>query len=431
VRSAALALLFLCAACAATDGPIASDPHLRWAVPAEAAPPGSPTLGVGAIRDARPELFRGGDEPPLEVRFLSVVREGMVTTGDDSFDRPLADATRADVLATLARSGSFASVTEVGFDPRDPSAWPAFVGPDAVLVGELEELSGSQWRSFLVTPFKIGFVRDRWGEPEGRFTARFELWTRTGRSWRGRVRTRADGVDGGAADAALDALARGSELLAARLAAALRPPARPVRAVPLLVLDGCGLGPSAAQRPVDEASAVFLREADLRFEPVYQTWAVPEAARDLDSLLRAARDVAPPRDGAVLAFATEQAPQRRLGFAKTGLAEPLGAHVVALCTDEGAPSALTVTHELAHLFGAVHVRERASIMSPTADFQATFFDPLNRRIVRELRLREFGAPLDARTSARLRAIYRALESAPDVVDPADLAAALGALDGAP
>jgi hypothetical protein len=67
-------------------------------------------------------------------------------------------------------------------------------------------------------------------------------------------------------------------------------------------------------------------------------------------------------------------------------------------------------------------------MNPTADFEASFFDPLNRRILRELRLREFGRPLDARQSARLRAIYTAAEGAPDVVYAAEIGEALRALD---
>src|SRR5512147_173989 len=148
--AAALALLVL-AACATPDAPIASLPHLRWPVPTEAAPPGSPTLGVGPIRDTRPEALREGEWPPLELRFLALVREGTVRSGDESFDRPLGEAARADVVATLARSGSFASVVPVEFDPRDPAAWPASGAPDAVLVGELEELWGAQHRSFLLT----------------------------------------------------------------------------------------------------------------------------------------------------------------------------------------------------------------------------------------------------------------------------------------
>ena len=117
-----------------------------------------------------------------------------------------------------------------------------------------------------------------------------------------------------------------------------------------------------------------------------------------------------------------------IGARRTGLAVPLGAHAVALCPAEGEASVLTAAHELAHLFGAVHVRESASIMNDTAEFDARFFDPLNRRILRELRARDFGRPLDAATSARLSAIYHAAERFPERVDPVALDSALRALE---
>jgi hypothetical protein len=195
------------------------------------------------------------------------------------------------------------------------------------------------------------------------------------------------------------------------------------------VLDGCAPEP-ITRRLFAGTSAVFTREADVALVPRPEPWTVPAEARDLDSLLDAARRVDPPPGGVVLALAPfDAARDFSLGTQRTGLAVPLGSHAVALCPEEGKASVLTAAHELAHLFGAVHVREPASIMNATADFDARFFDPLNRRILNALRERDFARPLDHAESGRLSAIYRAAERHPDAVDAADLDRALRALDG--
>jgi hypothetical protein len=106
-------------------------------------------------------------------------------------------------------------VEPVASDPRRRR--PGADAPDYVLLGELEEFAGSQCHSFLVTPFRVGFVRDRWGAPEGRVSVQFELFSRDGRVWRGRVATRQESAQGGLADAVLEALALNDEALAARL----------------------------------------------------------------------------------------------------------------------------------------------------------------------------------------------------------------------
>jgi len=428
VRAHAAVALLMLAACATGPGPVSVEPHLSWPIAADEALVARPRLGVGALTDARPPLARRGQRPPLELGWIGLEREGVERTGDDAFDAPVLDAVRADLLATLARAGTFAAVEPAGFDARVAGAWPAQAAPDYVLVGELDEFAGSQWHSFVVTPFRVGFVRDRWGAPEGRVSVRFELFTRAGRVWVGRVATRQKSTQGGLADAVLEALARNDEALAARLDVELRPRDPAPRLLEVRVLDGCGLGADGVRRLVSATSAVFTRESDVALVARPELWTVPPEAHDLDALLDAARSLAPPPGGVVLALApAEQARDSSFGNQRTGLAVPLGAHAVALCTDAGEASVLTAAHELAHLFGAVHVREPASIMNATADFDARFFDPLNRRILRELRERDFGRPLDAARSARLSAIYRAAERASDRVDKSDLDTALRAL----
>lgn len=403
---AAIALLAL-AACAAGPATAPIDPHLTWAVTRDASHETRPRLGVGVIADLRPAASRAGVRPPLDVFFLGLEREGFERTGDDAFDGPVIQAVRDDLEATLARAGTFADVSAVAFDPRVSGAWPEDTAPDYVLVGELEEFTGSQWHSFRVTPFRVGFVRDRWGAPEGRVAGRFELWSRSGLVWQGRVATRQESTRGGLADAVLEALALNDEALAARLDAELRPGSREERLLEVRVLDACGLGADGVRLLIGRTSAVFTRELDVALVARPQGWTVPADARDLDGILDAARRVAPPPGGVVLALApAQQVRDFTLATQRTGLADPLGRHAVALCPEEGQVSVLTATHELAHLFGAVHVREPMSIMNPTADFDARFFDPLNRRILRELRARDFDRPLDAAERARLAAIYR-------------------------
>ncbi|MBM4335781.1 MAG: hypothetical protein FJ108_07705 [Deltaproteobacteria bacterium] len=427
--ASALCVSLALAACLGGPMPVSVAPHLDWAIAADRASSGRPGLGLGAIADLRPDAMRSGSRPALELGLGGVVREGIERTGDDAFDAPVLDAVRGDLLATLLRSGTFANVESVGFDPRDPAAWPAPSAPDFVLIGELEELSGSQWHSFVVTPFRVGFVRDRWGTPLGRMALRFELWSREGLVLRDRVATRTESSRGGLADAALEALALGGEALAARLDAELRDASRTPRLLDLRLLDACALGADGARRLIAQTTEVFTREADVALVARPESWTPPASARDLDALLEAASRVAAPPGGVVLALAPAGSLRElSIGARRTGLAIPLGTHAVALCPAEGEASVLTAAHELAHLFGAVHVRESASIMNDTAEFDARFFDPLNRRILRELRERDFARPLDAATSARLAAIYRAAERFPERVDPAALDSALRALE---
>lgn len=427
---AVLALAASAAFSACFTGPVPAsiEPHLDWSIARADSPAGRPRLGIGALTDSRPAEARGGHRPPLELSWRGIEREGVERTGDDAFDAPVIEALRADLFATLGRAGTFAGVEGVGFDPRTRAAWPEAEAPDFVLIGELEEFTGSQWHSFVVTPFRVGFVRDRWGTPQGRVSVKYELWSREARVWSGRVATRQESERGGLADAVLEALALNDEALASRLDQQLRPQTRTPRVLEVRVLDACALGADDVGRLIAETSDVFAREAEVVLVALPEVWSPPAKPRNLDALLEAARRVDPPHGGVVLALAPAEY-VRDFSFTtqRTGLAVPLGRHAVALCPEEGKASVLTASHELAHLFGAVHVRESASIMNATADFDARFFDPLNRRILRELRERDFSRPLDPEASARVETIYRAAERHPERVDPASIDAALRAL----
>lgn len=389
---AALAGIAL-AACACATVPASIEPHLTWPVERAGAGDPRPRLGVGAFGDARPASARAGQRPPLELGWLGFSREGIERTGDDAFDGPVLEAARADLLATLARSGTFAAVSSVAFDPRAPSDWPQAGAPDYVLTGALEEFAGSQWRSFLLTPFRVGFLRDRYGAPRARVSASFELWTRAGRVWQETVTTLLESDREDLADAVLEALALNDEKLALRLDRSLRPRTPPPRRLEVRVLDACALGPEGVRRLVAETSEVFERECEVELVARPETWSLPADATDLEELLVAAALVEPPPGGVVLALAPAgQLRDFDLATERTGLAVPLGRHAVAVCPEQGEASVLTASHELAHLFGAVHVDDRASIMSPTADFDARFFDPENRRILRAQRERVFADP---------------------------------------
>jgi hypothetical protein len=427
---------FLAAALAlsgcASAGPAAFEPHLAWPVSDDAGWATAPALGVTAFADERPEELRAPYRPELHMRRLGVEREGVERTGDADFARPVAEGVRADVIATLQRAGTFASVTPVDFDPRDPAAWPEHGAPPLVLTGAIEVFEGRQWRSFSVSPLQIGFVRERWGPAEGRVSLKIELWSKAERVWQARVSTRHDSADGSADAAALDALALDAEKLALRLDARLRGRrALPPRKLEVRVLDGCDLGDARVRRLIADTSAIFEREAGVVLVATREEWPQRTHGVSLDALLEEARRFAPPPGGVVLGLApAQQVQELALRSVRTGLAVPLGAHAVALCTGEDQASVLTASHELAHLFGAVHVRDRASVMAATADFDARLFDPLNRRILRSLRGRDFARPLDAQESAQLAAIYRDAQQTSGLAEPADLRSALRALEGA-
>ena len=425
----AAAALWL-AGCASGTAPLAFEPHLGWPAADDAGWATAPRLGIAPFVDERPVELRGGWQPELRWRWWGLERAGVERTGDADFDRAAADGVRAEVVATLARAGVFSDVVAADFDPRERNDWPEGA-PPLVLVGTIEEFEGRQWRSLAVSPLRLGFVTETWGPAQGRVSLRVELYARGERIFEARVSTRHDAVSGDAAEAALEALALDVEKLALRLDARLREPrVQPPRALSVRVLDGCELGDARTAQLLRETSAVFEREAGIVLVGARETWSARPPGASLDQLLDAATGVAPPPNGVVLALAPAQQ-VHELGFrsVRTGLSVPLGAHAVALCSAPDEISTLTAAHELAHLFGAVHVRDAYSIMHATSDFDARFFDPLNRRIVRSLRMRDFAHPLDAASAAQLAAIYRQAEGS-EQVDPQELDGALRALEDA-
>ena len=428
LRRTLLAAALCLAGCAGT-GPAVIAPHLRWRVSDDAGWSTAPPLGVTPFADERPEELRGAYGPGLRFQRLGLAREGVERTGDEDFARPVADGVRSDAIATLQRAGTFATVTPVEFDPRDPAAWPDDA-PPLVLTGAIEVFEGRQWRSFSVSPLQAGFLRERWGPAEGRVSLRVELWSKTERLWEGRVSMRHDSPSGSPEAAVLAALALDTEKLALRLDARLRGRrALAPRKLDVRVLDGCELGEARVRRLMFETSAIFEREAGVVLAGTREEWPIPSHGANLDSLLDAARKVPPPAGGVVLALApAQQVHELGLASVRTGLADPLGAHAVALCAAEDEASVLTAAHELAHLFGAVHVTDSASIMHATADFDARFFDPLNRSILRSQRERDFGHPLDAQQARELAAIYRDAAQDGGLVDAQDVGSALRALE---
>jgi hypothetical protein len=416
------------AGCATTPAPLAFEPHLGWDGSDDAAWATAPALGVAPLADERPVELRGGWRPALHYHALGVERAGVERTGDADFDRSVADGVRGELVATLARASVFRSVRAVDFDPRDPAAWPED-SPPLVLTGTIEQFEGRQWHSFAVSPLRIGLVTESWGPSQGRVSLRIELYARGERIFETRVSTRHDAASGDAPEAVLVALALDAEKIALRLDARLRAERPlPPRALAVHVLDGCELGDAHSAQLVRDTSAIFEREAGIVLVGSRETWSDRPAGASLDELLEAAARVTPPPGGVVLALApAQQTHELGLGSVRTGLSQPLGAHAVALCSAPDEVSVLTAAHELAHLFGAVHVRDAFSVMHSTSDFDARFFDPLNRRIVRSQRTRDFTRPLDPARSAQLAAIYREAEGS-DQVDPNELDGALRALD---
>jgi tetratricopeptide (TPR) repeat protein len=93
-----------------------------------------------------------------------------------------------------------------------------------------------------------------------------------------------------------------------------------------------------------------------------------------------------PNEGVLAAF-TERAPPSRTGGERLGQAEFLGRRLIVRLEPEPGPSRVLL-HELVHLYGGVHVADDVeSLMNPAGTAQV--LDPLNARIVRELRVRRF------------------------------------------
>jgi hypothetical protein len=160
----------------------------------------------------------------------------------------------------------------------------------------------------------------------------------------------------------------------------------------------------AASKALDPVLGVRFLPATL------QGFASSEASASLDAIDAAFRAQATrvPEEGVLAAF-TERAPSRGGGEQRLGQAEFLGRRLVVRLEAEPGPSRVLL-HELLHLYGAVHVADDVeSLMNPSGG--ELTLDPMNARIVRELRSRRFHGALDTDVFAviDLEATTRAYE----------------------
>jgi hypothetical protein len=394
-------LLFVVGGCAHPVSPVAGEPHLSATVPADV-PLERPRLGVGRFVDARPRSDRVGRHPRLHVRWYGVIRRGERQTGDASFALPVSELVRRDAAATLARSGTFSEVHRV--DVGDAEGQPAVPeGLDLVVVATIEELVGIQLQDFQVPFIPLNGYRNRLGPPSGMARVGYRLYDRRGLVLEERIDAVVESPAPTPTDAALDAVAETNERLAERLFAHLVPETQRVRRrIPLRVMDGCALGRERVNLLVGDASGVLEREAGIRLVP---EWRRAERTRfeNLEQALVASRRTRPSERELVLSLVRSSSSSTD----RFGLSDPLGNHAVVACDAEGDVRVVTMAHEIGHLFGAVHVDDRASVMHPVAEFEGRFFDPLNREIVRTAWSRPIGGPLPRWMRERLETLYRA------------------------
>ena len=406
-RRLALVLALAPGACAHPADRAALGPHLVAGIPADV-PAGRPRLGVGRFVDARPRSDRIGRRPVLRVRWYGLVRRGERQTGDASFGADLEEGLRSDAAATLARSGAFSEVRLVEARDADASSVAAAQDLDFVLTMRIEELVGIQQEDLLVSFVPIRGFRNRLSDPIGMVRLRYRLHPVRGPLLEDQIETVHRGGGRSPSGAALDAAARANERIAERLFLRLVPEdARVRRSVPVRVVDRCGLGRERVELLVTDTSSALEREAGIRLAPDWVR-ASEDRFSDLEAALAASRDEAPPPGAFVLSLVRLEDGAREH---RSGLSDPLGEHAVATCDTRGDVRVVTLAHEVGHLFGAVHVGDRGSVMHAVAEFDARFFDPLNRRILRAAWNRPFGAPLPHATRAELEALYRgALET---------------------
>jgi hypothetical protein len=414
--------------CALSIPPASLEPHLAGGVPpgVDAA---RPRLGVGRFVDARPPLDRAGAHPGIELRWFGLARQGENRTGDAAFEGDVALAAQRDAAATLARSGAFSGVELVDVGDARAARGELPDGLDLLLTATLDELVGTQYQDAVLSIAVIGLLRNRFEPPQGRAALRFRLYDRRGLRFEAPVDAVHRSQRRTISQAALDALARANEQLADRLHAKLVPELERRRyRLPVLVLDACGAGDSRTERLLGQASAVFEREIGTELSIRRRSWRAP-ARRELETAFARVRRVPPPFGGIVVAFVPLADAREWYGSeSRTGLAATLGRHALVGCTARGLIRPHTVVHEIAHLFGAVHVFDRSSVMYPVLEFDGRFFDPWNREILRATAGRHFDEPLPGAVAKRLSAIYRAAAARPNVVDAGDLETARGAVE---
>jgi hypothetical protein len=422
MRRAELCAALACAALAAGACAVAREslpvvPHLgKVRLAARSA---GPRIGVAPFADLRSSLSRDPQRPGLDLIWIGVRREGENSTGDSSFVGDLPEGAQRDAAATLAYSGLFGEVRVLESE-RLPDDL------DYVLVGEIEELVGFQYQRSELSLLRAAGFRSRFDAPIGTTRLRFRLLGRDGEVWRERIETRLQAPGASMERAALDALSVTHERLVVSLYRKLVESSRlPPRELAVRVLDACGLGARQARRLIVDASDIFEVEAGIRLQPSIETWVPPSSRSEAAEVLQALASEPAPPGGVVLAFAPfEHGVSKALARERTGLSRQLGRHAAVACTPL-VPRTTTVAHEIGHLLGAIHSRQRGSVMYPVADFDARFFDATNRRILDAARMRDFDAPLGPLADT-LRALYAEAAQDPEI-DAKDLKEAEKAL----
>jgi hypothetical protein len=382
-------------------------------------------LGVGLFTDARPPELRLGDEPELELHWWGLSRKGTDRTGEAAFASNVTEGARRDAAATFARSGAFSSVVWVDADASSAAERAARDDVDWVLVAEVEQLDAVQYRDSRLNIGRVGWLRKRDSDPEGRATLHYHVFDGMGKrvDLRASRRHRSPGRTLGGA--ALDALAAANEQAASDLYRLfVSESQRRLREIPVLLLDGCGVGRRRAVELFEDASGVFEREAGVCLSVERRPWVPPRGIRSVEPALEHLLTLEPPPDGLLVALVPVSSTALD---SRRGLALPLGRHVAIGCGPNAQVRPLTLAHEIGHLFGAVHVEDRSSVMYPKSDFEARFFDLLNRRILRATQDRAFGAALDPVVARELEGIYAEARELAPLVRPEDLDAAVAAL----
>jgi hypothetical protein len=136
---------------------------------------------------------------------------------------------------------------------------------------------------------------------------------------------------------------------------------------------------------VEAVSREYERRFQIRFKPVeFVVWFAPSET-DIDSLRPALRRQAPPRGNEILLGFTG-----RIEPAKLGSVVPFSNLLIVSerGEDSEAAKAMILAHELAHLFGARHVPDSNSLLSPAP---RTFdVDAENTNTIWKLRTFDFG-----------------------------------------
>jgi Metallo-peptidase family M12 len=192
---------------------------------------------------------------------------------------------------------------------------------------------------------------------------------------------------------------------------ATKPPDRIVRVKALADVSFRARNPGWADEArglIEAASDYYEREFDIRFvtESVVAWPAQERIHSTVDLLARIKQDFpSQKRDGSydlIVAFTAEGISRYfvagrprvdRIGNCQHGLGNYIVAPVNKLFRYSGAhaepePDVVALIHELAHIFGAEHVDDRASIMFEDFGYR-TEFDDKNRRVIAKNRLCPF------------------------------------------